>query len=161
MNTDELKALARLTKSPAPPRKTELAKHILEYLEGDRLRTVWQGLDDLQKAAVAEVVHSMDTAFPADRFRAKYGRQPNFGTASRGRTQDQGPTPLRFFFYASGVMPDDLKERLEAFVPPPVEAEVKSASDRNPCRTSARIRSPTRIRSRDSRSSRSADSGVG
>jgi hypothetical protein len=35
--------------------------HILESLEGDRLGMVWQSLDDLQKAAVAEVVHSIDT----------------------------------------------------------------------------------------------------
>ena len=52
---------------------------------------MWQYLDDIQKAAVAEVVHSTDSAFPADRFRAKYGRLPNFGTASRGRTRDEGP----------------------------------------------------------------------
>jgi hypothetical protein len=132
MNTDELKALARLTKGPAPQRKPDLARHILEYLDGDRLRMLWQSLDDLQKAAVAEVVHSMDTVFPADRFRAKYGTLPNFETARGDRTRDTRPTPLRFFFFffgrvqQGGVMPDDLKERLRAFVPPPVEAEVES-----------------------------------
>jgi len=61
MNLDELKVLATLTKTRAPARKAELVEHILTFLEGDRLRTVWQGLDDLQKAAVAEVVHSGDT----------------------------------------------------------------------------------------------------
>ncbi len=131
MTVPELKALARLTKSTPPGPKPDLAKHILEYLEGDWLRMVWQSLDDLQKAAVAEVVHSTDTVFPADRFRAKYGRLPSFGTARREPTQHEGPTPLRFFFYGrtqqGGVMPDDLKERLGAFVPPPLEAEVESA----------------------------------
>jgi hypothetical protein len=93
---------------------------------------VWQGLDDLQKAAVAEVVHSRDTTFPAERFRAKYGRLPDFGSVSRW-PRDQQPTALRFFFYASepggGVMPDDLKERLTTFVPPPVAATVKSLEE--------------------------------
>lgn len=136
MTVPELKALARLTKSTAPGPKPDLAKHILEFLEGDRLRMVWQCLDDLQKAAVAEVVHSTDAAFPTDRFLAKYGRLPSFVTDSRRRTHGQDPTPLRFFFYGraqqGGVMPDDLKERLGAFVPPPVEAEVESAEQLAP-----------------------------
>jgi Helicase conserved C-terminal domain len=132
MNLDELKVLATLTKTRAPARKAELVEHILTFLEGDRLGTVWQGLDDLQKAAVAEVVHSGDTTFPAARFRAKYGRLPDFGAVSRG-ARDQPPTALRFFFYAiergGGVMPDDLKERLTAFVPPPVAATVESLEE--------------------------------
>jgi hypothetical protein len=132
MNLDELKVLATPTKTRAPARKAELVEHILTFLEGDRLRTVWQGLDDLQKAAVAEVVHSGDTTFPAARFRAKYGRLPDFGAVSRG-VRDQPPTALRFFFYAiergGGVMPDDLKERLTAFVPPPVAATVESLEE--------------------------------
>jgi hypothetical protein len=135
MNADELKGLATLTKTRAPTRKAELVEHILTFLEGDRLRTVWQGLDDLQQAAVAEVVHSPSTAFPAERFRAKYGRLPDFGSVSRW-PRDQRPAALRFFFYSiergGGVMPDDLKERLEAFVPPPVAATVKSLEELPP-----------------------------
>ena len=42
-------------------------------------------------------------------------------------------TALRFFFYGiepgGGIMPDDLKERLEAFVPPPVSATVTSLEE--------------------------------
>lgn len=129
MNADELKVLATLTNTSAPTRKAELVDHILTFLEGDRLRTVWRCLDDLQKAAVAEVVHSPGTTFPAERFHAKYGTLPDFGSVSRW-PRDQPPTALRFFLYAvepgGGVMPDDLKERLTAFVPPPVAATVKS-----------------------------------
>jgi len=33
---------------------------------------------------------------------------------------------LRFFFYSNGIMPADLKKRLETFVPRPIQAEVKS-----------------------------------
>jgi hypothetical protein len=132
MNADELKVLAMLTNTRAPTRKAELVEHILAFLEGDRLRTVWRCLDDLQQAAVAEVVHAPSTAFAAERFRAKYGRLPDFGSVSRW-SRDQRPTALRFFFYAiergGGVMPDDLKERLEAFVPAPPAATVKSLEE--------------------------------
>lgn len=67
-------ARATLTKTRAPTRKAELVVHILTFLEGDRLRTVWQCL--------AEVVHSPGTTSPAERFRAKYGTLPDFGSPS-------------------------------------------------------------------------------
>jgi hypothetical protein len=70
MNVDEMKVLATLTRTSAPTRKAELVEHICKYLEGDRLRIVWQGLNDLQKAAVPEVVHSGGTSFPAERLPA-------------------------------------------------------------------------------------------
>jgi len=95
MNADELKKLASLTSGPVPTRKAELADLIATHLEGDRLRTVWQSLDELQKAAVAEVVHSPDTQFPADRFRAKYRRAPSWGSLNSyrtGRRRTGGPT---------------------------------------------------------------------
>lgn len=129
MNVDELRVLASLTKAASPTRKAELVDHILNHLEGDRLRTIWQCLDEVQKAAVAEVVHSPATVFSTQRFHAKYGRLPDFGTVSK-HSRNGHPTPLRFFFFGSesggGFMPDDLKQRLKAFVPPPVGANVKS-----------------------------------
>jgi hypothetical protein len=134
LTVEELKGLATLTHTRPPTRKAELVEHICAYLKGDRLRTVWQGLDDLQRAAIAEVVHSPGTIFAAERFRAKYGRLPDFGSLGRW-PRDQRPTPLRFFFYPTdragserggGVMPDDLKERLTAFVPPPAAVTVTS-----------------------------------
>lgn len=72
MNADELK-LASLTGGPVPTRKAEVGDLIAEHLEGNRLRTAWQSLDELQKAAVAAVVHWHGTQFPAARFQAKYG----------------------------------------------------------------------------------------
>ena len=50
---------------------------IWKNLEGQRIRTVWQSLDEMQRAAVAEVVHLRSPQFPAVRFRAKYGEDPN------------------------------------------------------------------------------------
>lgn len=125
MNSDDLKTLAALTKEKLPTRKADLAAVIKRYLDGDRLRTVWQCLDELQRAAVAEVVHSSSTEFEADRFQAKYGRGPNWGTTDR-YGYHRSPSALGFFFYGNGVMPADLKARLKVFVPKPAEAKIKT-----------------------------------
>ena len=132
LKADELKMLAKLTGRRAPVRKAELVEHLLEHLAGDQLRTVWQSLEELQKAAVAEVVYSRRSDFLAQRFLAKDGRLPDFGTLSR-LSREGHVSPLRLFFFGheadGSVMPDDLKERLKAFVPPPVEARVKSVEE--------------------------------
>jgi len=90
MNVNELKKLARLTDSRVPTRKAELIEHIVRHLEGDRLRTVWQCMDELQRAAVAEVVHSGGTTFHSDRFRAKYRRDPAWGSSNAYRRDKRG-----------------------------------------------------------------------
>ena len=58
MNSDDLKKLGALTKQKLPSRKGDLVDVITRHLEGDGLQTAWRGLDELQRAAVAEVVHS-------------------------------------------------------------------------------------------------------
>jgi hypothetical protein len=131
MRVDGLKKLAGLvplTGVTIPTRKAELVDYIVRRLEGDRLRKVWEGLDELQKAAVAEVVHSFGTRFDSDRFYAKYGDDPSWGSLSPYQ-RDKKPTALHFFFYGLGVMPDDLKERLKVFVPEPAEAEVETLDE--------------------------------
>ena len=124
MNAEDLKKLAKHTRQKIPTRKADIAAVIKEHLAGDRLKSVWQGLDELQRAAVAEVVHSSSTHFLADRFAAKYGRSPNWGTADTYGYRRE-PSPLQLFFYG-GVMPDDLKERLKAFVPKPAAVKIKT-----------------------------------
>jgi len=128
MNSSDLRKLAALTGEKLPARKADLAAVVMRYLDGEQLRAVWQSLDELQRAAVAEVVHSSSSRFLADRFRAKYARDPDWGaTGSYGRFRS--PSALGFFFYGNGVMPDDLKARLKAFVPPPAEAMVKTLAE--------------------------------
>ena len=115
--------LARHADETVPTRKAA-AEFIEKYLAGDGLKSLWERLDELQKAAVAEVVHSKSTHFPADHFAAKYGVDPQWSIEDK-----QGPniipSLLGFFFY-SGIMPDDLKERLKAFVPRPDSIRVKT-----------------------------------
>jgi hypothetical protein len=124
MSAEELKNLARLTREKLPTRKADFAAVIMRHLDGERLRTVWQCLDELERAAVAEVVYSGSTRFLADRFRAKYGRDPNWGQTDKSGYHHP-PSPLGFFFYDDGVMPVDLKARLKEFVPPPMETTVE------------------------------------
>jgi hypothetical protein len=128
MNSDDLKKLAALTKEKLPTRKADLAGVIMRHLDGERLRTVWQYLDELQRAAVAEVVHSSSTEFLTDRFHAKYGRGPDWGSTDK-YGYHRSPSALGFFFYGNGVMPDDLKARLKAFVPRPTEAKIKALAE--------------------------------
>jgi hypothetical protein len=131
MNADDLKKLAALTKEKLPTRKADLAALIMRHLDGERLRTVWQALDELQRAAVAEVVHSTSTKFFADRFHAKYGRGPNWGSTDK-YGYHRSPSILGLFFYGERVMPDDLKARLKAFVPPPAAATIETAVELPP-----------------------------
>ncbi len=124
MNTEDLKKLGALTGEKLPTRKLDLAQVIIRHLEGERLRALWQGLDQIDRAAVAEVVHSSSTQFPAYRFRAKYGQDPKWGSADEYRC-GRNPSALCFFFYRDRIMPDDLQARLKAFVPPPAETKVQ------------------------------------
>ena len=47
---DDLRKVAVLTGGKPPSRKADIAAVIVRHLAGERLRTVWQGLDELQQA---------------------------------------------------------------------------------------------------------------
>jgi hypothetical protein len=129
MTANELRKLTALTGEKAPSRKGDMAALVVQYLAGERLRSIWEGLDELQRAAVAEAVHSPSGQFNSGVFRAKYGRDPDWG--SKGDFgYDRKPSKLCFFFYGS-VMPADLKARLKAFVPAPRQTTI-AALDRLP-----------------------------
>ncbi len=123
-----LKRLARLTEGRNPTRKADLVEKIARHLAGDGLEATWGKLDAVQQAAVAEVVHSDGTRFDERRFHAKYGTSPAWGSLDE-YAQDADPTALRFFFYGVGIMPADLKARLEAFVPPPAPVTIETLDE--------------------------------
>lgn len=122
MNVSELKRLGALIQKKLPTRKSDLVEIVVRHVKGDGLRAVWQSLDETQRAAVAEVVHSETTQFSPSRFRAKYGKDPDWGPTDGYRHK---PSALGFFFPAHLRMPEDLKERLRTFVPPPAEDKVR------------------------------------
>jgi hypothetical protein len=124
MNIDFLKKLAALTGQTLPARKPELVLLIFRHLDFNGLRAEWENLDLLQKAAVAEVVHARSTRLDLIRFQAKYGKTPDFGNQDKyGKTIN--PSRLCFFFYGHQTMPNDIKSRLKAWVPPPVMDTIK------------------------------------
>ena len=126
---DQLKLLiANLSTDKKPTRKGDLIALIAEHLHGQNMRFLWDKLDSLQQAAVAEVVHSPDSHFYENRFRAKYGQSPNFGTRHSHYNALKTISTLGLFIYHSG-MPLELKERLQSFVPPPTAMVLKSYAE--------------------------------
>lgn len=116
---DWLKKLAStLEEKKLPLRKAELIARIEQRFEGDGLRQVWQQLDELQQAAVAEGVHGTAPVFQADKFVAKYGASPNWGEQSKTWYGWINPSLLGLFFF-NGVIPEDLRQRLASWVPAP------------------------------------------
>lgn len=131
INVPALKQLAALVCSDRlPARKAELVALVSDRLgRDDVLRDTWERLDDIQRAAVAEVVHGHGPGFEHDRFLAKYGRSPDWGTLDDYPRRSTGPTALRLFFFGGRTMPDDLRERLRAFVPSPAGAVLATLDD--------------------------------
>lgn len=125
LTVDDLKRhLSLLPAAEKPARKPELVAEIARHLEGDGLRGLWERLDEAQRMAVSEVVHSPDGLFRAERFQARYGRQPNWGTRDQWG-YNRTPSLLCLFIYRDGVMPVELQERLKAFVPEPPTPKLK------------------------------------
>lgn len=123
-----LKKLAKLLTSNLPTRKAEIVAVIQREMEDpDRLRQLWQSLDTLQQAAVAEVVHSPSGHFDAAGFQAKYGGDPDWGQMRR--YGQEKPSLLCLFIYHNSVIPRDLKKRLKTFVPPPRAVKVNAMDE--------------------------------
>ncbi len=123
---DELKPLAKHFVSRVPVRKVDLVELLVKQLEGDGLRAVWDQLTEVQKIAVAETVHDPDGRFDAVRFEAKYGQLPWAEPVSGyGRVR----AGLLDLFLHDGVIPEDLRGRLLAFVAAPSRPMIESTPD--------------------------------
>ena len=78
-NVDQLKSLLSLLPvTDIPKRKAELVAATYRALQGDTLGKLWTELDELQQAAISEVVYSNSSQFEGQQFKAKYGKLPNF-----------------------------------------------------------------------------------
>ena len=134
LNVDVLRYLIdRLeTPKPRPTRKADMIRVIGSRLNGDSLRRLWDRLGDLQKSAVSEVLHGLESEFSPEQFKAKYGALP----ADLGSEAPRGAVPLRLFLHPEDryssrlrIIPVDLAERLRAFVPLPAEATLAAADE--------------------------------
>lgn len=120
--------------SKLPTRKAELIAWILSCLMNETLlRYAYDIMDDIDKSALQETVHGTGV-FDQERFKAKYGKMTNLSINKRHSWQTakndepfQFP-PLRLFITAQGLMPRDLQQLLENFVPKPREVKVQSIS---------------------------------
>jgi hypothetical protein len=147
MNTEELRKLVALTGQKAPTRKADLVAVIVQHLAGEGLRTVWEGLDELQQAAVAEAAHSPSSQLYSGQFRAKYGRDPEWHIEGKS-SYDRKPTALCFFLYRNFLLPIDLQARLLKFVPEPRQMAIATLDQLPPtyARSFERWNQETRIR---------------
>lgn len=134
---EHLKPLAALLPgTEKPTRKQALVDCITQHLSGTRLRELWKRLDDLQQQAVRETIYAADGCFNGQRFRAKYGSMPHFGTKDSQWSYRETPSLLRLFLYsverysaATMVVPSDLRTQLLTFVPPPVTATLATLEE--------------------------------
>lgn len=125
LTIEDLRKLGRHLPVNIPTRKEEIVDVIYRgMMEGDGLQRLWTRLDQLQRSAVAEVVHSAANHFDGAAFRAKYGSDPHWGTTPKGLLSIREPSALALFFY-NREMPADLKTALQAFVPKPRAVEMK------------------------------------
>ena len=119
-SVDQLKMLISLLPGvPRVGRKDELIDRVVAQCQGDGLRQLWERLDALQRAAVAEALHG-DGCFHPNRFRAKYGQ--SVGAAVQSGRYSTKPTLLALLLYSDAGhyrLPDDLLPRLRVLVPPP------------------------------------------
>jgi hypothetical protein len=123
-----LQKLAALVGTERPTRKAELVNLLHRELhDAGHLKAIWDKLDSLQQAAVAEIVYSRGLEFDLFAFRAKYGKDPDWGASSRYGEMEK-PSLLRLLIYA-GTMPRDLKEMLKVFVPPPHAVKIHTVDE--------------------------------
>jgi Helicase conserved C-terminal domain len=128
LTVDRLKRLAAVALVGSASRKGLLVSRIASQLEGEPLVALWERLGELDRAAVAEVVHGPEHRFQPDQFRAKYGGDPNWGARDRWSSLVSASV-LGLFIHDQATIPDDLLARLERFVPPPVTASIAQVGD--------------------------------
>ncbi|MDX6326333.1 MAG: hypothetical protein QOK15_2687, partial [Nocardioidaceae bacterium] len=123
LGLDELRPLGRLVAPDPPTRKGDLVPFLADAMGRDEVvRKLYEALDDTARAAVQEATHDPAGRVDRERFRAKYGRLPDFGTA-------KGPTPLRLFLPRDWQLPAELHEILRTFVPRPRAVGLAASDD--------------------------------
>ena len=130
---DQLKSLMRCLPDSSPSgKKDDLVSKIQQGLSGAGLHALWSRLDDTQRLAVAETLYSLDGQFHPDRFRAKYGRLPDFSVSEKGSRYAyyRQPTPLALLlYYQEGYysIPAELREQLLTFVSEPAPVQLHTS----------------------------------
>jgi len=110
-----------------PTRKAELIEWIERAARDEAfLKSYYEHMGSLERAAIQEVVHSGDGALDSFRFKAKYGALPRITTPWSYRREPEEFPPLAFLLGPGGLMPRDLQSRMKNFVPRPKGVEASS-----------------------------------
>lgn len=125
-NVEVLRELTKLFGKKKAMRKADLIAFIENTLAGEGLRQLYESLDKLSKAAVAEVTHGIGTRLHLNRFVAKYGAPPRRHHEEYRDRKKSVPWTFLDIIFTNDVMPNDLKERFHAFVPPPEASTIKT-----------------------------------
>lgn len=126
---DVLQGLAKVLMNKPPRKKADCISSIVRALGGEGLKKHVEGLDDLSKSALAEVVHGSDSFFCESKFQAKYGDLPKRFMLDERRFRVAHPHTLLNVLMPGGVMPRDIQERLAAFLPEPEAASIAAAPE--------------------------------
>jgi hypothetical protein len=125
---DELKALVSLVSSTQPEGKDLLCQLLFNILTDKSLvKRLWNDLDEIQKAAVAEALHSPTLSFEEVRFLARYGKNPDWGKTQPGRRIKE-PSRLCLFIHRLEI-PSELKNILIGFVAEPKKKTMATFSE--------------------------------
>lgn len=123
LTVDRLKKrLSLLDTRERPKRKAEIIDLIRRHMLSQRCKGYWEGLEALEKKAVAEAVYRYSGHFESARFAARYGSVPDYFTQSPldffDSVRSKAHSVLFLFFY-SGVIPKELCKHLQTFVAVP------------------------------------------
>lgn len=102
LTVDELKKrVALLPTVERPTRKADLVALIAQHLDGERLRALWDRLDETQKQAVSEAIYAADGMFHAEKFQAQKA------CPDQSRTSGAQRSPSRDATAALAALADD------------------------------------------------------
>ena len=128
LTIDQLKPLLDLlSKKDKPTRKGDLVSEIENALNSDTVKDIWQRLDALQQAAVAETLYSPNGTFDQERFHAKYGNSPIFEVETSRFFST--PTLLSLIIYQHSFIPSELQTLLLPMVKKPESISIKGISE--------------------------------
>ena len=118
--------------SHLPSGKSKVAAFIDKVMGASGVpERVYDELGGLEKSALQEAVHAEGSRVNWTAYRAKYGALPNFGPDMHGHYGPRTDPPglLALFMKRDGVVPPDMKTRLETFVPKPRALTVEAVDD--------------------------------
>lgn len=119
--------------NPLPTRKDDMVRVIKKHLTKQFIRNLWQQLNETDRLAVRETLHSPNRWFDATRFEAKYMTLPRVSVKDSRNLLN---LPLRFLLYSPErdysywlIIPLDLSQILLEFVPPPPATTIDVQQD--------------------------------